>query len=149
MRPSGVRRRILEEHRQLATGLDQLEQLAARLEQEGDAVIASAVDRARDFYEQLREHIDLEDAILAPALREADAWGEVRASKLEKHHRDQRIELKALGELDVETTDPAQLAARIRAFVQEVREDMRHEEEGVLSADLLRDDVTSVDAEGG
>ena len=149
MRPSNVRRRILDEHRDIAVQLERLEELAVRLDAEGDAAIPDTVAFARDFYEKLREHIDLEDAILAPALREADAWGEVRAGKLEKHHAEQRKELTELGALDARTTDPTSLAGRVRAFIEEIRQDMKHEEEGVLSGDLLRDDLTSIDAEGG
>lgn len=149
MRPSSVRRRIIEEHRELAEDLEGLERLAARLDTEGRAAIGDTVARARDFYGKLREHIDLEDAILAPALREADAWGEVRAKKLETHHAEQRAELAALGAFDAATTDPAELAKRVRAFIEEVRADMKREETGVLDAGLLRDDVTSMDAEGG
>jgi iron-sulfur cluster repair protein YtfE (RIC family) len=149
MRPSAVRDRIIREHAELRVGLEEIERAAERIEQEGRPAMAAAVELSRAFYDALRDHIDMEDAILAPALRETDAWGEVRASKLEAHHRDQRQELKDLSEVDAESYDPEVLVRRLRAFIKDVREDMVHEEKGVLSPDLLKDDLIGVDVEGG
>jgi iron-sulfur cluster repair protein YtfE (RIC family) len=149
MRPSAVRERILREHASIRLKLNELERAAERLETEGTSAIPAAAELSRALYDELRDHIDMEDAILAPALRETDAWGEVRASKLEAHHRDQRVELKDLGEVDVDSITPETFAKRLRDFVAEVRADMVHEETGVLSPELLKDDVIGVDVEGG
>ncbi|MDH5671462.1 MAG: hemerythrin domain-containing protein [Myxococcales bacterium] len=149
MRPSAVRERIVEEHARLRQQLDALDSAANRLETEGQAALPEALELSRGFHEALRDHIDLEDAILVPTLREADAWGPERADRLAEHHRQQRAEIRALGEADAAEADPVALADRLRQLCREIREDMKHEESGVLSADLLRDDPVAIDAEGG
>lgn len=148
MRPSGVRKRILREHEELRGRLDTLDALAERLDTEGEAAIPDALAESRAFYDVLIDHIDLEDEILAPALREADAWGDVRAEKLIGHHREQRKELEALAGADAKSSS-AELASRLRRIIADVREDMVHEEKEILHRNLLRDDVVGIDVEGG
>lgn len=147
MKPSAVRARILREHEEIRGLLDRLEQ-AVRALRDGDR---GGLDEARTVRDalcaRLFEHIDLEDAILAPALRDADAWGEERAGELLRHHREQRGELTALGRMD--EIDPTVLGARLERFVADVRADMRHEETALLDPDLLRDDVIGIGVSGG
>jgi hypothetical protein len=106
------------------------------------------LDLAQSLYRDLREHLDFEDALLTPALREVDAWGAVRAAELERHHIGQRQSLHALAER-CRSESPAELVQTITTVVAELREDMAHEDRELLSSDLLRDDLVSLDACGG
>lgn len=149
MRPSHVRARIAKEHVALRKELDALEALATRLEAGDPAAVPEAHQRCTAFYDHLRDHIDLEDAILAPALREADAWGDERADALIKHHREQREALNLLGGSAPPPLPPAELAVQLRALIADIRIDMKHEDDALLDPSLLRDDVISIDGFGG
>jgi len=149
MRPSNVRQRILKEHGELRERLDELERHAEALRREGAAALQEALARARAFYDQLRAHTELEDDILVPAMREADAWGDVRAEGLLEHHREQRTQLRELSGEAAGEIAPGDLAARLEQLIEEVRADMKHEESGILSTDLLRDDPIGINVEGG
>lgn len=149
MRPSHVRHRIADEHTALREELKALEALATRLEAGDATAVDEAHTRTVAFYDHLRDHIDLEDAILAPALRQADAWGDVRADALLKHHREQREELNVLGGSTPPGLPPADLARRLRALVADIRTDMKHEDDALLDPTLLRDDVIAIDGFGG
>lgn len=147
MRPSDVRARILTEHAEIRVLLDRLESVAHALRVGERARLEDAETLRELLCERLFSHIDLEDAILAPALRAADAWGPERAAQLLEHHREQRAELAALAR--VEGLEPAMRGERLQRLVQYIRDDMRHEEAGLLDANLLRDDVVGVAVEDG
>jgi hypothetical protein len=147
MKPSDVRARVLAEHAEIRAILDRLEPVARAL-RDGDHVRLDDAEKLREaLCERLFAHIDLEDAILAPALRAADAWGKERAAQLLDHHREQRAELASLAR--VAGLEPAIRGARLMRLVEYVRDDMRHEEAGLLDAAVLRDDVVGVAVEDG
>ena len=85
-----------------------------------------------------------------PALREADAWGEVRADRVQAEHKEQTAEVRLLLE---EFGDPfassGELALRLEDFIAAVEVDMAAEEKATLGPDLLRDDVVGIDVEAG
>jgi len=144
-RPSRIRKRILREHDALRATLEELSQTIAT--KDFDAARVTAL--SRQLGEQLRAHVDHEDALLLPALREADAWGQVRADQLAQHHAQQRA---ALGEdqLDTQLRAPrAELATWLRGVIDDLRTDMEHEERELLSVELLRDDPLGIDVEDG
>ena len=122
--------------------------LAARLEADGPGVRALALEHVEGLYRALRDHIDFEDHLLAPALREIDAWGPVRADELLEHHARQRLEIAVLAERSGAESATG-LARLIASLVSDLRADMTHEDCDMLSADLLRDDVVLIDAEAG
>ena len=147
IRPSSVRQRILREHGSLRGMLNELRALVLAL-QGGDE---SQLGRVRSLAESLREellaHVDLEDAMLAPTLREADAWGPARADDLLRHHKEQRVELSSLHPIHTSTLDASALAEKLKLFIHGLELDMQHEESDLLSC--LRDDVLGVDVEDG
>lgn len=147
MKPSDVRARILTEHAEIRAILDRLESVAQALRSGKRARFKDAEALRESLCAKLFSHIDLEDAILAPALRAADAWGPERAAQLLEHHREQRAELTALAR--VEGLEPAMRGERLHRLVEYIRDDMRHEESGLLDPNLLRDDVIGVAVEGG
>src|SRR5262245_19480456 len=95
-RPSLVRARILENHGALRAKLETLQRLAI----EADGGSSTAAERAgeltRVLFEELADHLDIEEQLLVPMLREIDAWGALRADELVRHHETQWAELKAL-----------------------------------------------------
>jgi iron-sulfur cluster repair protein YtfE (RIC family) len=127
--------------------MDLLRKLAAELRagDVGEPSRAEAVAQA--FYRDLREHIDFEDDLLAPVLRELDAWGGVRADQLTQHHREQRQQLRILAERSP-SEPPQGLANLLEVLIDDLRTDMAYEEREVLSADLLHDDLVT-DCEDG
>src|SRR5262245_22562855 len=99
LRPSQVRARILREHATLRERVEALADLIAQLRAGSTAVLARGLADAQALCCELREHIDFEDALLEPALRETDAWGSVRAERLVRHHAAQRKHFAELEEL--------------------------------------------------
>ena len=142
--------RILGEHADLRRMLAEVEELAERFER-GDAEVARALrDRGLALHRMLCAHLDLEDEILAPALQAVDAWGEVRAERLAREHREQRELLQYLLDRLREESRPTLLVAReLRNFALLLRSDMEYEEATALRADVLCDAPNRADAKDG
>jgi hypothetical protein len=88
-----------------------------------------------------------EESYLLPALREADAWGEERAARLIRDHREQRELFDFLNARLRDEAQPAALVARdVNHLVALLRDDMREEEAELLDERVLRDDIVAVDA---
>jgi iron-sulfur cluster repair protein YtfE (RIC family) len=150
MLPSQVRRTILDDHEHLRAALVALEKLAQALTEGDHEPLAQALAALRAMKQRFFDHLDLEEAIMVPALRDADAWGPDRAELVLNEHREQRAELEALvQELGRAGTAPPVVGQRILSWIEALRADMVHEESAVLSPDLLRDDVISIDLEAG
>lgn len=148
MNPSQVRARILDGHRVLR---DQLTKLEAEVDAlaRNEVHVESVTATARWLLAELTAHTQLEDDVLAPALRELDAWGPVRANMLLEHHEQQRGDLGRLLSIYNQPQDPQLIAEITLALIADIRADMHHEETGLLTATLLRDDLISVDMEVG
>jgi len=149
MNPSTVRTRILQDHAVLREDL-------RKLEVEVDAMHAHPARRpeianlARGLLSQLIAHTEAEDEVLAPALRDLDAWGAIRATMLLDHHESQRVQLRRLIEVyGGGEGDRKWLAQLTIEWIYDVRADMVHEETSVLSAALLKDDFIDVAMESG
>lgn len=147
--PSEIRNRVLEDHARLRLLLRAVDSLAQRV-LNGEVACAGEMRAAgQRLTEKLMRHLDLEDAILVPALRDIDAWGAERARRVSVEHASQRKQVAAL-DRDLATEGEAgRLAVELRDFVTELHADMLAEEESVLDADLLRDDVVAINAETG
>lgn len=149
MLPSEVRAKILEDHERLRRELERLEACATGAElRESEA--AALRELGESFLELLAAHMRWEDQNLAPALRDADAWGEEREKRLVREHREQREEMNAILE---RLRDPERDVERIRqdllALVEWLRRDMDYEEKETLDPKVLRDDVVAIDASDG
>lgn len=114
----------------------------------------TARHRLRDVLAELRkkleQHLTFEDVFLAPLLRDADAWGEVRVDDMTRDHAGQRAILVAL------TEDAADGSRSITAVAEELdwfasclERDMREEEEKLLSAAALGEETVAVDQTDG
>ena len=149
LRPSQVRSHILRDHDALRRQLDELTGVTCRIK-DGDLGAAElALGLLKQVLDALSRHLDLEDAILAPTLRDdTDAFGPVRAERLLRHHVDQRTQLRSLVDRSHTEHGPLALAGMIGELIEDLRADMAYEERDVLSAELLRDDPMSSGEDG-
>ena len=149
-RPSELRTAVLEQHRELRRILGALEGLAKRATT-GDRSCVSALRLVgRYAYARLLAHLEYEDAHLVPAIEEADAWGDARAALITAEHADQRrLFASILAHLEDADIATIALGRHVLSFVETLYEDMAHEEQTVLDADLLRDDVVGINVEAG
>jgi iron-sulfur cluster repair protein YtfE (RIC family) len=149
--PSEVRRKILEDHDRLRESLSELEELARGCIGDGEReLLVTLREKGERFHEILSRHIFWEDQYLAPALRNADAWGDERAKLLEDEHREQRQLLADhLERLRDPTREGDQVARDILLLGDILRVDMDREESQTLDPNVLRDDVVSVGLEAG
>ena len=145
LRPSQVRLAIANEHEELRRVLRDVDALAVLVIDGNRGAYEMLRLRAGQLYDALCKHTDLEDRILAPALRETPGFGEIREAQLLEHHREQRDQLHAaLAELSSEDEVPAELATRIRDLLAHIRIDMAHEDRDLLNDKLLKDDLVDV-----
>ncbi len=150
MLPSQVRRTILDDHEHLRGALDALESLAKALADGHSEPLQAALAALEAMKGRFFDHLDLEETIMVPALREADAWGPERADLVLREHAEQRKELEELVvHLRSDEIASEAVGRRILAWIEALRVDMEHEESAVLDPDLLRDDVVSIQLEAG
>jgi hypothetical protein len=129
-----VRARVLAEH-------DRLRPLIAEVDRLATAVAAGDVERLKPLreragilYRALMDHIDHEEAVLAPIIRQIDLWGEIRVAQLQHDHAGQRMALKqAVHDLEVEGRT---LGHAVQSLCWEILHDMRREEHDLLHPDL-------------
>lgn len=148
LRPSQVRARILREHATLRSRLDQLTRETAALQAGDERAVERALALSGELLELLGDHLDLEDRVLAPVLKDADSWGDIRAARLLQHHAEQREQLHGIARSSRTQQSPMALAALLDALIDDLRIDMDHEERSVLSTELLHDDLVT-SGEGG
>jgi len=135
--PAEARRTIIDDHKLLSAGLDEL-----------DALIEGATDgiahlgrrlreRGLTFFERFAAHLDLEEALLLAPLRNVES-GDLMADRLVAEHREQREQIRRLLDMLTDTTVPvAGVAEEVRSFVRLVRIDMEHEETTILRKGLI------------
>ncbi len=148
MRPSEIRRRILQDHQALRGILLSLEALSKEVLNEGRPVVDTLRMQGETLLSQLRDHMEWEDAYLRPALLAADAWGKARAASLDTDHREQREMLAyVLKRIQDTNAPPIVLARGLLDLVKVLRQDMEEEERLFLAERVLRDDVVGIDVE--
>ena len=145
--PSQVRSVILTEHKHLRGLLAQVVTSAeALLAQSSVAHWEKLREDGRILLGRLCNHIELENRILAPALRDTDSYGPLRARTLIEDHAQQRGQLEATLMLLDDPNQPMEgLAQRLLELVADVRADMAHEERDLLDPELLRDSILTTD----
>lgn len=146
--PSRIRQRILADHAAIRIMIDQI---AAMLHGEGDGIRTATLlaRRCSDLLLFLVEHMAREEQLVIPALKEADAWGDVRTAQLREHHKSQRSELlEVLEHIHQPAARVEEIEAALVALIEDLRADMEQEERGLLSPNVLKDDPISVDTGG-
>lgn len=142
---SEVRQRILTDHvflrtliKEVATSADE----ALRDEKSRPGVRVALAALRTEF----ERHLEYEETNLMPLLRDADAWGPIRASHMVTDHAGQRAVLVALLEDagdGIRTMEA--LVDEIGWFVQSFEHDMVEEESTLLSAEALGEEMLVVD----
>lgn len=149
--PSLICEMMRAEHMNLRQLLERVEDQAAvvlQSHEEIDYEVAALRDSARQLYTSLTAHIEVENRLLAPALKQTDAWGPMRADGLLACHEEQKQALAgALMELDDLSQAPRTLASHVGDLVVSIRCDIDNEEINLLDSDLLRDDPIIENAE--
>lgn len=147
-RPNEVREMILADHGEMRVRLERLGKLLdeEHIEAHGDRV-GAARKEFRDFAQFFGAHLDFEDEFLAPLLREDFAWGELRADKLLRHHKEQRDELIVLTKLiEDKGADAQNQVAALEQFVAHLELDMKQEETAILRPETMGDQMVVVEA---
>ncbi len=150
MEPSAVRKRILEDHVVIRGHLSAVDGLARRALAGEEGLEAELRRAGETLRERFLEHLTLEDTHLVPALRDADAWGDERAARVEKEHAEQRAQMEELlADLRDSRRGVVEIAQELLDLVNALVADMEHEERAVLDPEILRDDVVAIRSEGG
>lgn len=138
--PSQVRERILSDHRALRGLLDRVEALAHELLEGGTSAVRELREQTHVLEERLSEHMALEERILAPALRHADAWGSERVQRFRDEHERQRDILEQVWRARDDSRSGLEFALIAWGLVRLLREDMASEERLSLNDRVLRDE---------
>ncbi len=150
MRPSEVRKHVLDDHRELRHRAIVLEGICKRIQNGDLSALGELKPRAERLLFKLTNHMRWEDQYLLPVLLEADAWGRERGDILTRDHEEQREVLGHITEsVDDEKLAASVLAAKLANFVELLLADMLEEESLLLDPRVIRDDVIAVDMEAG
>jgi iron-sulfur cluster repair protein YtfE (RIC family) len=141
MDAKAVRVQIVGEHEALKELLAEVEALARKFEQlaEGDAAIGRQLHTlGLTLYEKFGMHLENEQGLLEPVLRAAGHSGERLADRLVREHREQRELLKYLvGRIEKHPVPTILVARELQNFAGFLRVEMAHEEETMLSDQVL------------
>lgn len=126
-RQDSGRQRIRREHTELRRRLEEIELLLARWEAGAETAGLALRNRGLALYERLGQHIEIEEAILAPILFASEA-GADRALQLAAEHREQRDLLTFLRTRMTALRPTVLVVRELRSFLVYLREDMAREE---------------------
>lgn len=128
-----VRRRILEDHSELRVIAGAVEGVAMRVAGGDWHSVGALRLRGLELHERLCRHLDLEDRVLLPAVRDAGSDGSERAESLQHEHAEQRALLEYILERLNDRTRPSVVLGReLQNFAELLRDDMEYEESTVL-----------------
>jgi len=149
MEPSQIRERILAEQDRLLGLLADAERAA--IEVRDDPGAYPVLHRiARDLEGELGDFFDVQEDVLEPALRDTDAWGDVRADRLAEYLRGQRMAVyAACRQVEAGELPPWRAADELEELVHVVRTGLVRAERHFLRDDLLRDDLVTIRQSGG
>ena len=139
-----IRTQLLAEHRglrDLAADAD----ATARSVHGGDLSAPSELRAVlHRLDDALQEHNRNEEHLLRDVIRNLDAWGKERESLMDAYHEAEHATIvRSL--LDCATlVDSDEAARRARHFLAALLEHMNREEQEILRADVLSDDVVNV-----
>ena len=102
---------------------------------------------ARELYEAVEEHMEFEERILPTALRDVIGWGAaLQAQVVESHEKQRAILASAMSALEPASFSPLRLVQSVRTFTDSILDDLKTEEDCLLSADV---DALTIDGHGG
>lgn len=132
--PEQVRDRILAEHARIVAEIEIIEGLAARAE-DGSFDPALLRERLRVLEGILRGHLELEERLVLPWLRDVDGFGKERARHMEAEHALQRATLDGILIALFSARSVPELATRTRELCKALRDDIETEERAFLTED--------------
>jgi hemerythrin-like domain-containing protein len=143
-----IRERVQADHQILRSMLDDIEEYSQRFER-GEFVGETLREQGLALYECFSAHLELEETILAPALRLAGAAGERIAARLKHEHHEQRELIRyLLGRIDRDSAPTLLVARELRHFAEYLRFDMQYEESTMLTDEILIRDDAAADLDG-
>ena len=148
MNPSQLRKNILSEHVVLRGKLSEVEGILRRVAQGEPTDDAQLRGQVQQFVKAFLAHIEMENATLVPMLQGIDAWGQIRAEQVARDHDWQKAALTRLAD-EAKLGSTAEIARMLETVAKQIRDDIEHEEETVLSPNLLRDDPIAIDQADG
>lgn len=143
MYPSEIRQQILNSQQEILTELSALEALAQPPCTASDEDLQA---RSAALVPKLLAHMKLDDAILAPALEDTDAWRTFRLRRLQQHHEHQTEGILQIVQQLTSPSSDDTLCAVIQRVVNAVRADFAEEATLMLSPEVLKDDLVTVSA---
>lgn len=146
-----IRSVILTEHDELRSELSSIE-AQLDLVASGDVPAQAALHaRMAKFLGTFLHHIENEEEILRPVLKDIDAWGPQRIARMDTEHLEQRALVLRLSGVTPAAAAQEQWewVAEVRSFINRLREDMVSEEHDCLDPTVLRDDLIAIDVFGG
>ncbi len=140
---SDIRARVLAEHARLRNVIAQVDRVASVVAAGDVTQLGDLRERAEKLYRMLAEHIDREEAVVAPIIERIDAWGPVRVEQMQHEHVGQRMALEqAAHDLDIAGRP---LGQAVQSMCWEILHDMKREEHDLLHPDLWRDELIRID----
>jgi iron-sulfur cluster repair protein YtfE (RIC family) len=144
-----ARATILGQHQEIRILLRTVASVA-RLAAAGNRRIGETLGHyLQEIRDVLEAHLTMEEGLLLPILESDPPLGPERAQRLRQEHARQRAELAALATEGRRALAPAELAWQLDALVRELLADMDGEERSLLTPDVVRDDLISVDQATG
>jgi len=144
-----ARRAILGQHERIRTLLRNAHSIAdASLDGRAPAPdsVASAIG---DIRTTMEVHLAFEEKVLLPILRDDLPVGPQRAERLVDEHTRQRSLLATLHREACAHPELPVLAAKLSNLAEWLLADMAEEEQSLLRADVVRDDIVTVDQSDG
>jgi acetoin utilization protein AcuB len=145
--PTAVRERLRKEHHLLREMVERAKACARPVLEGGPQSGVRLEATARDLYQALLRHIELEDEVLAPLLAETPVSGPIRAELLLERHRRQRHQLQA-AQAHLDKANAKELAAGLLRLCEMVIHETADQDQTLVTAALLHDDIVQTDAAG-
>jgi len=130
-----IQHAVLTDHVRLREMLQEVEGLAEQVEKSEKYEPDILREQGRQLYHQLKEHLNFEERVLLPRLRDAGPEERERALRLQADHAEQQELLRFLLTRIQERARPTLLIAReLVNFSQCLHEDLRNQEEVIWGA---------------
>jgi cation diffusion facilitator family transporter len=142
-----VRDELLSQHESLRNLATTVREIAAGLPSAPARDELSALLRA--FANAMDAHNTREEALLEDVVPAIDAWGDIRAARLDEHHRQEHRRLQETVRAAAETPRFAAAVQMALPAIAELLQHMRAEEAELLNPDVLRDDLITIDQTDG
>jgi hypothetical protein len=144
---TGIREELLGQHASLRRLAAEVQEVANR--PPGASASRELARLLRALAEAVDAHNTREEELLADVVPTLDAWGDVRAARMDEHHRDEHRRLRDAVRAAAGIPDFRAAARAVLPVIEELLEHMRAEESVLLNPDVLRDDLVVIDQSDG